>query len=130
MLTRVPMLSLLSLLSSLSSTAKTSLPSLGFSDRNTSPPLRFLVLRNYPPSILLPRPKSLSSNRRRAKVLLLGPGIKVIRLCKNCVYASRSCRVSKGSAKCINCVRTRESCDLALININKWKRLEKERKRL
>ena len=80
--------------------------------------------------MLYPRPKPSFFDRRRAKVLLLGLGIKAIRPCKNYTCASRFCRVSKGSTKCINCVRTRESCDLALINLNKWRRLKKERKRL
>ena len=76
------------------------------------------------------RSKPSSSARRRAKVLLLGPGIEVMRPCKNYTRASRSYRVSKGSTKCINCVRTREAYNLAPINLNKWRRLEKERKRL
>ena len=65
------------------------------------------------------RPKPSSSNRRRVKVLSLGLGIKAMRPCKNYTYASYSCRVSKGSTKYIDCVRTRKSCDLALINLNK-----------
>ena len=65
------------------------------------------------------RLKPSSSDRRCAKVLSLGLGIKAMRPYKSCAYASYSCRVSKGSTKCINCVRTRESCDLAPINVNK-----------
>ena len=65
------------------------------------------------------RLKLSSSNRRRAKVLLLDPGIEAMRPCKNYARASRSCRVSKGSTKCIDCIRIREPCDLALINLNK-----------
>ena len=125
------MLSLLSPLSSLSNIAKASpFPPLSPSGRNTSSPLRFLVLRNYPSYILHLRLKPLSSNYRCAKVLLLGLGIKAIRPCKNYAYTGRSYRISKGLAKCINCVRTRESYNLAPINLNKWRRLKKERKRL
>ena len=76
------------------------------------------------------RPKLSSSNYRRAKLLLLGLGIKAMRPCKNCARTGCSYCVSEGSTKYINCVRTRESCDLAPINLNKWRRLEKERKRL
>ena len=76
------------------------------------------------------RPKLSSSNRCCAKLLLLSLGIEVIRPYKNYTRTSYPYRVSEGSTKCINCVRTRESCDLAPINLNKWRRLEKERKRL
>ena len=65
------------------------------------------------------RLKPSSSDRRRAKVLLLGLSIKAIRPCKNYACASRSYRVSEGSTKCTNCVRTREPCDLAPLNLNK-----------
>ena len=53
-----------------------------------------------------------------------------MRLYKNYARAGRLCRVSKGSTKCVKCVKVREPYDLALININKWRRLNKERKRL
>ena len=71
-----------------------------------------------------------SSNRRRSKILSLGPSIEAMRPCNNYSRKGYSYRVSKGSNKCVSCVRLGKPCDLAPININKWKRLEKERRRL
>ena len=53
-----------------------------------------------------------------------------MRPCKNCSKADRRCRVGEGSSKCVDCVRLGEVCDLAPMDHNRWRRLERERKRL
>ena len=70
------------------------------------------------------------SDRRRSKVLSLRPSIKAMRPCKNYSRRGQPCRVSEGSNKYINYIRLGEPCNLAPLNVNKQKRLEKERKRL
>ena len=74
--------------------------------------------------------KDNSSKRRRAKLELLGTGLVVMRHCRNCSRTGKECRVSDGSEKCVECVRLGNVCDLASLNTNKWKRLERERKKL
>ena len=53
-----------------------------------------------------------------------------MRLCKNCARFSKACRVAKNSEKCVKCVRLICSCDLALLNTIRWKRLKKQRRKL
>ena len=77
-----------------------------------------------------PFAKTLSSNRRRLKVCSLGLGIEAMRPYKNYSRLGRSYRVREGSNKCIDYIRLGAPCDLAPINLSKWRRLKKERRRL
>ena len=53
-----------------------------------------------------------------------------MRPCRNYSRLGRLCRVREGSNKYIDYIRLGEPCDLAPINLSKWRRLKKERKRL
>ena len=50
--------------------------------------------------------------------------------CKNCIRASKQCRVAEASEKCVECVRLGCPCDLAPLDTARWKRLEEERQKL
>ncbi|KAL8799806.1 MAG: hypothetical protein Q9200_007440, partial [Gallowayella weberi] len=77
----------------------------------------------------MPKSKT-SSQRRRALVLSLGPGVPAMRPCRNCVRSNHQCRLASGSEKCIECVRTAQSCELASLDTNRLKRLEAQREKL
>ncbi len=53
-----------------------------------------------------------------------------MRFCYQCVRLSKQCRVAKNSNKCVKCLRDNCSCDLAPLDIVRWRRLEKQRRKL
>ena len=68
--------------------------------------------------------------RRQNTLSSLDVAILTMRSCKSCVRYDRWCRLSDDSDKCVKCVRVAISCDLAPLNVAKWKRLEVKRKKL
>ena len=60
----------------------------------------------------------------------VGAGIPSGRFCFWCTHTSVPCRISKGSDKCLKCIRKAKPCDLAPIDIAQWRRLEGQRRQL
>ena len=53
-----------------------------------------------------------------------------MRFCKNCICFKKSCHINDEFEKCIKCVKTSRPCNLAFLNIWKYKKLDAKRKML
>ena len=73
---------------------------------------------------------SSSSRRRRSRMATLGNGVPSNRPCLRCSQTSALCRVIEGNDKCLECIRSARPCDLAPIDIARWRRLEEQRRQL
>jgi len=80
----------------------------------------------------MPRAKSKVSfyQRRLIQVAKLGIPCIAMRFYHQCVRLSKQCRIAKGSNKCVKCLRDSCSCDLASLDIVRWRRLKKQRQKL
>ena len=71
-----------------------------------------------------------SSQRRYSLLESLGIGALAMRPCSHCTRLVKACRVAGASNKCLECVRLGYVCDLAPLDIDRYRRLEEQRKRL
>ena len=69
--------------------------------------------------------KDNSSKRRRTQLESLGTGYIAIRPCRNYSRTSKEYRVSSSSDKYLEYIRLWNVYDLAPLNTNKWRRLER-----
>ncbi len=76
----------------------------------------------------MPRIKSSSYNRRLIQLTKLGISIVRMRPYCRCNRLNKAYRVQKGLEKCVKCIRKGCPCDLAFLNIARWRRLEAQRK--
>ena len=53
-----------------------------------------------------------------------------MRPCSHCTRLIKACKVVDESNKCLECVRLSYACDLTLLDIDRYRRLEKQRKKL
>ena len=75
-------------------------------------------------------PTSKSSRRRRYKLDSLTNISIAMRLYKNYSRLNKSYRIIKDAEKCIKYIRTARPYNLASLDTARWKRLEKQRKKL
>ena len=78
----------------------------------------------------MPKVVKSSTNRRLDFIRSLGLSTLAMRPCQGCVNAQRPCRVASGSSKCIECIRSARTCDLAAFDSQRYKRLDRKRKEL
>ena len=71
-----------------------------------------------------------SSQRRYSLLESLGIDALAMRPCSHCTRLIKACKVAGGSNKCLECVRLSYACDLAPLDINRYRRLEEQRKKL
>ena len=91
----------------------------------------FLLISRFEKSIfsMSKIKKSSSFFRRRQQLNSLSINFLAMRFCKNCTQTSKQCRVAKNCEKCVKCVRSNRFCDLIFLNIARWRRLKKQRRK-
>ena len=78
----------------------------------------------------MPKQKKTSSQRRCSLLEALGIDVLAMRPCSHCSRLGKACRIVDDSNKCLECVRFDCICDLAPLDINRYRRLEEQRKKL
>ena len=71
-----------------------------------------------------------SSQRKYNLLESLGIDVLAMRPCSHCTRLVKACKVASESNKCFECVRLSYACDLTSLNIDRYRRLEEQRKKL
>ena len=71
-----------------------------------------------------------SFQRRYNLLKSLGIDVLAMRPCSHCTRLMKACKIANESNKCLECVRLSYAYDLAPLNIDRYRRLEKQRKKL
>ena len=53
-----------------------------------------------------------------------------MRPCSHCTRLTKACKIANESNKCFECVRLSHACDLIFLDIDRYRRFEKQRKKL
>ena len=78
----------------------------------------------------MPKQKKTSSQRRCNLLEALDIGVLAMRPCFHCSHLGKACKIVDDLNKCLECVRLDYTCDLAPFDINRYRRLEEQRKKL
>ena len=104
---------------------------LGVFVTSNSPPSsssRGIILLSF--SWIMLKHKKTSSQRRCNLLKTLGIGSLAMRPCFHCSRLGKACKIVDGSNKCFECIRLDHTCDLAPLDVNRYRRLEEQRKKL
>ena len=71
-----------------------------------------------------------SSQRKYNLLKSLSIDVFAMRPCFHCTRLIKACKVVDESNKCLECVRLNYACDLTPLDIDRYRRLEEQRKRL
>ena len=71
-----------------------------------------------------------SSQRRYNLLKSLDIDAFAMRPCSHCTRLIKACKIANESNKCFECVRLNYACDLIPLDIDRYRRLEKQRKKL
>ena len=66
--------------------------------------------------------------RRQQNIVFLDFEIVAMRFCNNCVRLKKTCQIDENSEKCIECIQLNWICNLAFLNVIKYRRLNVEKK--
>ena len=78
----------------------------------------------------MPKQRKTSSQRRCNLLKALDVDTLAMRPCSHCSRLKKTCRIVDNSNKCLKCIRLGCICDLAPLDINRYRRLEEQRKKL
>ena len=78
----------------------------------------------------MPKQRKTSSQRKYNLLKSLSIDALVMRPCSHCTRLVKACKVASESNKCLECIRLSYACDLTPLDIDRYRRLEKQRKKL
>ena len=78
----------------------------------------------------MPKQRKTSSQRKYSLLESLDIDALAMRPCSHCSRLMKACKVASESNKCLECVRLSYACDLAPLDIDRYRRLEEQRKKL
>ena len=79
---------------------------------------------------IMPKQRKTSSQRKCNLLKVLAIGTFAMRPCSHCSRLRKACKIVGDSNKCLECIRLSHTCDLAPLDINRYRRLEEQRKKL
>ena len=78
----------------------------------------------------MPKQRKTSSQHRYNLLEFLDIDALAMRPCSHCTRLTKACKIASESNKCLECVRLSYACDLIPLDIDRYRRLEEQRKKL